>query len=132
MSKETEAGCGAVGAPVEALVMQHTPGPWRAAREKNVRDDMCNGVIAECNDLWVAACYRSGTTAANERSAEAEAEAEANARLIASAPELLAALKALDECYCEVHDEMSRAQRAHHRQVLIKARAAVAKAVGAA
>lgn len=36
---------------------------------------------------------------------------------------LVSALLALDACYCEASDEMSRAQRDHHRKVLIEVRA---------
>lgn len=36
--------------------------------------------------------------------------------------ELVAALRDLDACYCEASDDMSRAQRDHHRKVLTKAR----------
>lgn len=73
---------------------QHTPGPWRyEADGERLDNDMRHAVLAECNDLWIAACYRSGTTAADEHSAQAEAEAQANARLIATAPDLLSVVK---------------------------------------
>lgn len=63
-----------------------TPGPWRYELDGGPDNDMRNAVLAEINDLWVAACYRSGTLPRDERSADAEREAEANARLIAAAP----------------------------------------------
>ena len=46
--------------------------------------------------------------------------------------ELLAALRDLDECYCDARDDMSRAERAHHLAVLIRVRKAIAKATGEA
>ncbi len=73
----------------------HTPGPWRYELDGHETNDMRHAILSEANDLWVAACYRSGTTAKRERSEEAEKEAEANARLMAAAPDLLAALKVM-------------------------------------
>lgn len=43
-------------------------------------------------------------------------------RLDAENKRLRAALKALEACYCEASDDMSRAQRDHHRKVLMEAR----------
>jgi len=66
---------------------QHTPGPWIHELDGTFDNDMRHGVVAACNDLWVAACYRSGTSHRDEKSAAAEAEVAANARLIAAAPD---------------------------------------------
>ena len=71
---------------VKAIGARFTPGPWRYETDGAPDNDMRHAVLAECNDLWVAACYRSGTRPNDER--EADAEAQANARLIASAPRL--------------------------------------------
>lgn len=72
---------------------KHTPGPWRYALDGDSNNDMRHAVLANVNDLWVAACYRSGTTAKHDSSPEADQEAEANARLIAAAPAMLEALE---------------------------------------
>lgn len=101
---------------------QHTPGPWvvtavgschgiHPAASENERDDICR--ITPHNyhpDGWPAA----------------KVEAEANARLIAAAPDLLAALQALvgeaDLGEIDHEDET--------RRLLDVARAAIAKATG--
>ena len=56
-------------------------------------------------------------------------EAIANARLIAAAPELLDALKLLDEAFC-AYDYGTREGRDKGRAALVAARAAIAKAEG--
>lgn len=84
---------------------QHTPGPWEVVEYE-----------AEEGDFWKeiepdVACVRKGR------------EAIANARLIAAAPDLLAALKALAKevfgCYGNAHQAQ-----------MDMARAAIAKAEG--
>ncbi|HEY1129155.1 MAG TPA: hypothetical protein VGF12_07110 [Roseateles sp.] len=70
-------------------------------------------VVAQSDDHW------------------ANLDTETPGRLIAAAPDLLSALRDLEACYCDAREEMSRAERAHHRNVLMAARAAVAKATGA-
>lgn len=50
--------------------------------------------------------------------------AEQQARIV----ELEQALRDLDECYCQLGEEMSRRERDHHRQVLIRVRAVLARA----
>jgi hypothetical protein len=61
---------------------------------------------------------------------ERSEEMAANARLMAAAPELLAALVALDDAFCS--DPSIREDRHKARLALIAARAAVVKATGAA
>lgn len=55
---------------------------------------------------------------------------EANARLIAAAPDLLAALIGLDEAFCNINEYSTREERHGARLALIAARSAVAKATG--
>ena len=54
-----------------------------------------------------------------------------DARLIAAAPDLLAALEGLDEAYCRAGTPLTRNERTEDRKRLIAARAAIAKATGA-
>jgi hypothetical protein len=86
----------------------HTPGPW-CAEGHNVFKGARPLPLA----LFIADCSHSGAH-------RPQAETEANARLIAAAPELLAAL-------IEVVAEADR-----ETTPFIKARAAIAKATGGA
>ena len=93
----------------------HTPGPWEA----------------------VGSRIRTAGTGSFRRIATMEGGAfnvnvtdEANARLIAAAPDLLAALEAI-EAHLTLHPGSSVANRAEARQVCEQARAAIAKARGA-
>ena len=106
---------------------QHTPGPWDLDRSGFIREargpDGCGILIASACDL--------------SRSAS---EGEANARLIAAAPELLAALEALCREFSVVRRDLSRIdnnaghdsshEREAAKEVLRLARAAIAKARG--
>lgn len=78
----------------DAIATGPTKGPWQAGTDGKPDNDMHHGVIAECNDLWIAAMYRSGTTVdGDDRSPKAEAEAAANARYVAAAdPDTIDAL----------------------------------------
>ena len=100
--------------------MKHTPAPWALHRNGfstiYVEAKIGNGMIQE-----VAACGPTN---------EGQEQQEANAKLIAAAPELLEALKELDECYCQVGNYLTKEERHHHRMTLIKARAAIEKATG--
>ena len=111
----------------------HTPGPWHASTADEWRTASGEhaqwgrfDISAGSNDPAAENYYRVASVS-NVNNAD---QNQMNAKLIAAAPDLLEALRALDDFYCEAHEEMSRAQRAHHRGVLIKARAAVAKATG--
>lgn len=106
----------AVAGPVERPVRQHTPGPWQFELAPSGGFD----IEKDPNDLgrYMVIATRSSHQAR-------AAEMHANARLIASAPDLLAALEAVlawgtDENY----------ERAH--AACEAARAAVAKAIGSA
>lgn len=69
-----------------AVNEQHTPGPWRTdgfhGRMEKITPQEDRGVCVAVMPIWEA---------------EYEAEKNANARLIAAAPEMLEALKALAE-----------------------------------
>lgn len=83
----------------------HTPGPWEVSMGEDVRAE---------NGRWVAKMYSQGSIS---DAARIVAESEANARLIAAAPELLAALKGMLD-------------PDGYTPVLAIARAAIAKAEG--
>lgn len=91
---------------------QHTPGPWFIDIESEKLWDIC---VDRGEDLWVVVQMTQavGSTALT-------AEDIANARLIAAAPDLLEALKAV---LSEVEGCCCSSER--------RARAAIAKATGA-
>jgi hypothetical protein len=96
---------------------QHTPGPWLW---QHWPDDV--DPVAEASTLGTIATL------------QATDEGQANARLIAAAPELLAALQAL---HANMHaqnldNEMERTTEASYQKAMRDAAAAVAKAVGSA
>lgn len=83
---------------------KHTPGPWevedrRHAPLKNIR------IVAGNHDIaWMSDVHQRDYQAGYKRSDQPEADAKdavglANARLIAAAPELLAACKAALDAY---------------------------------
>jgi hypothetical protein len=94
-----------------------TPGPWRVHAERWVKATRGDheGEILVAPTYWM------------EHVAE---EAAANARLIAAAPELLEAVRDLDDAICANLDQ--QVNRTALRLALIKGRAAIAKATGAA
>lgn len=101
----------------------HTPGPWQV-RAWSSHASTTVGIESTDRPGWfdvVAEC--SGVGARFTREQE-----DANARLIAAAPELLAALKAMDTALCDGFDTQST--RMAGRKALIDARAAIAKAEG--
>lgn len=119
---------------------QHTPGPWQTAGRaiytpsawKNGRDS---------GQVMVAQCFAEPDREMPD-SAEFlgavklpgnDCEADANARLIASAPELLAALEAWLNCHDTAGTTPSDEAFAEpFRSILKQARAAIAKAQGGA
>jgi hypothetical protein len=99
----------------------HTPGPWTIKYETNV-----GAARSGCDWAVVAA---TGAFSTNTDSGEHDTENKANARLIAAAPELLAALEEILSGYTGLlaalgHDTPSRTD-------LIRAEVAIAKAKGA-
>lgn len=107
--------------------MPHTPGPWKL--DPPSMSHVTSGSLGEGYHAIVAgqgSNYRGlhGFTITQFMGVD-------DARLIAAAPDLLAALKSLDDCYCEVGPDLTKVQRHQHRLALIAARAAIAKATGA-
>lgn len=95
---------------------QHTPGPW------NVGDDSPNdyeGPMIDTRDRAVAVITIDHET-------ESTPEDRANARLIAAAPELLAALQRLTRAMDDYDGDIPADINSPHHQAL----AAIAKATG--
>ena len=96
--------------------MKHTPGPWKATLTAVM--DEGRHIIANC------AVYAIG-----------KRRAFANARLIAAAPDLLAALEGrqhADGCYCEAAFAMNDGSHPQHSPECMAAMYAIAKAKGEA
>lgn len=93
----------------------HTPGPWVIGRSGHGRPYQVETAGGLCITKWGGI------------SRPASAEGEANARLIAAAPELLAALDDLLIAYCDPGNQGS-----DHDEKVEAARAAIAKARGTA
>ena len=74
--------------------------------------------------------YVCGATSSGKGFDEIDEIIEPRARLISAAPELLEALKGLDEAYCRAGSPLTKEERQEDRMRLIKARAAIAKATG--
>lgn len=107
------------------MTTQHTPGPWRPFTRYVMANGRFLAKAFEAND----ATEHPGFIPAQEPQ-QTQAEAAANARLIASAPELLAALERLyqmGEWQRTITDEMG----ATVGHAYSAARAAIAKATGA-
>lgn len=110
---------------------KYTPGPWTFETVKTVCG-ICHKVgpmppMRESEKPGSACIYVDYPSPGHP----VAIELEANARLIAAAPELLSALKRLDDAYCSASPEMTFAERHEGRMALIEARAAIAKATGA-
>ena len=100
--------------------MSFTPGPWDFSWE--IQPNGCPTV----GHKGLMVCM----VAHSAKEPDQKETAIANASLIAAAPELLEALEALEDAYCDVGPDMSREKRANGRKALIAARAAIAKARG--
>ncbi len=96
---------------------QHTPGPWEVGP---VDDTVVTHVGVDGVRYEVAAID------GDYNQPETWPVMEANARLISAAPDMLAALKAMDAALCDGFE--TAAGRLAGRKALIAARAAIAKA----
>ena len=99
------------------MTSKHTPGPWVAGKDvaTNVFTDCRRYLICSCEDIT-----EYDTT---------DSEKKANARLIAAAPELLAALRGMiDYAASEIGIKPEKAVGGHFKA----AREAIAKAEGRA
>ena len=95
------------------MSIKHTPGPWTV-------NPYCNDGAEVRSLAIVARCGAALTHSASDSQSIDAAEARANARLIAAAPDLLAALERLFRWGSWPSEE--------HKQDMESARAAIAKA----
>lgn len=98
--------------------MNHTPGPWQITKDTTRGEFVTYTKVRDGHDGVIAVMH------INE---------DANARLIAAAPELLAALEAITKAYVElVESDYAPRWNAENDSEVISARAAIAKAKGGA
>ena len=101
--------------------VQHTPGPWKAARNKSYWEVVVpwpEQTLDEADEYSPSVAYAWGGT---------EQQAEANASLIAAAPDLLVALQAL---FALPEYDGTKVTSLHRISVKEKVRAAISKATG--
>jgi hypothetical protein len=100
-----------------SMSTQHTPGPWTISRDTGSKGERY---------IWMDGDYFGGHAIATVHDKVPES-AEANARLLAAAPDLLAALQAI----LETLDNMTTSQFQHGADKPARdlARAAIAKAL---
>jgi hypothetical protein len=106
---------------------KHTPGPWHFVPENTgLMPDHGYGILYGEPDYWgwEKNLYVSVGCSNNVLRELGEGAAEANARLIAAAPDLLAALERMVTDYGDVPDSSD----ADGQSVIAAARAAIAKA----
>jgi hypothetical protein len=103
---------------------KHTPGPWAISSGDFILQNHA-AVDAPKHGALALVVWKMEDDGRSP-------ECEANARLIAAAPDLLEALKGLDEAYCRAGSPLSRDERHEDRMRLIAARAAIYKATGGA
>jgi hypothetical protein len=110
---------------------KHTPGPWQVMNDydgativvANVDGETFSDGTSTFSYDFVCDTYGDG-----DDDSRSKAVAIANARLIAAAPDMLAALKAMDAALCDGFG--TQAARMAGRKALIAVRAAIAKAEG--
>lgn len=103
------------------MTSKHTQGPWSFDPEDK-------SIVGKDEGLSIATI--DNIDVGGDKGFHFGDESEANARLIAAAPELLEALRGLDEAYCRAGTHLTREERTEDRKRLIAARAAIAKATG--
>lgn len=106
----------------------HTPGPWRVAA-LNETDSYITTEYNTADTGPIARMYFQPHNGDMRRAAQAT---EANARLIAAAPELLAALVRLTAAQDASIDQFTAKEITEIEAAMAEARAAIAKAGGAA
>jgi hypothetical protein len=107
-----------VCAEVAAAQAQPTPGPWRVpVADVDGHDGDC--VVVSESRRMICECYEDGEVQTDED--------RANARLVAAAPELLAALVSLKRV---AENALGSEMHSGDRAVLMNADAAIRKALG--
>jgi hypothetical protein len=101
----------------QTMTTSHTPTPWTTGISSNKKNgDAWRDILADWNGkpLYLGEAQKN--------------DAAFIVRCVNAHDDLVAALKDLDDCYCEAGEQLTHIQRANHRKVLMQARAALDKA----
>jgi hypothetical protein len=106
-------------------VSGHTPGPWQFQANSTDTALLIEGDVLVASMSWHSSSRQRHPL---------RSESQANARLIAAAPELLAALQALHRMCrdCDLETQAQRPTEQQYNDAMDAAEAAIAKAAGAA
>lgn len=85
---------------------KHTPGPWEFFRDESKRELYCGNIIPNNKKVPVCRIIDEGVAGVDKQ------EWEANAALIAAAPDLLKACKAMFKAADEIAAEFIKKERA--------------------
>lgn len=110
---------------------KHTPGPWRVIIDDDGNPLSGRPSVCASDELDCMIVHWDGFVQQYWRSARGDKEIHANARLIAAAPDMLAALERLEYWFdtdAEILDAMTPAVLADHTYQHNMIRAAIAKA----
>jgi hypothetical protein len=135
MPTKTEVSSGSLEA---THVQAHTPGPWVARLQTNVHGADLGWIIEHSNGRigWASLAYAD----MNDEAGKDDPARDANARLIAAAPDMLAALQAIcatasdltEDVLCEFANDKSDPTAAEEARSMLAARAALSRATGEA
>lgn len=109
--------------------MKHTPGPWcvESAMGEDTDIALAYEIPSEGSPIIIATCFPGDKTEEDDGDAITYKQARANAKLMAAAPDMLAALRVADDAICQATWEVRQKELTNASNIV---RAAIAKAEG--
>lgn len=108
---------------------EYTPGPWTAFKPEGDRRLIAGKIVNETQEWQILDSSQTTMARVWQCDRSRRVDDEANARLIAAAPEILAALEAMLYCFCSCISD-GNGELEDDAPAIMKARAALAKATG--